>query len=260
MIEMDHAIDCGLPFYYGGQENYGFGEDTITTAAMHDVTAIIGSGRAAPDMDMTNTGKRIQDSQKLSSESDGRNETATRILRNMHQKKKMKSDIGEELYEVATKVRAVLFEAKKHGERTSEQASFHSEYLQQYQEIRYLQVVANFARMIEHYARKGQDGAAQAVNDAVFALAKRDHIKVLSSNGIFHLNSIDLDLSSTTIEPSSFVLHFGSISERRAFKRTIQPILSDRALEPQEITLLESIYLNNSTLVPQTGEDTAFSS
>ena len=98
------------------------------------------------------------------------------------------------------------------------------------------------------------------MNDAVFALAKRDHIKVLSSNGIFHLNSIDLDLSSTTIEPSSLVLHYGSISERQAFKKTIQPILSDRALEPQELTLLESIYLNNKTLVPQTEAESAISS
>ena len=172
----------------------------------------------------------------------------------MYQKKKMKNDVGEELYEVATKVRAVLAEAKKHGEKTSEQASFHCEYLQQYQEIRYLQVVANFVQLIEQYMKKGQEGAAQAVNDTVFALAKRDHIKVLSSNGIFHLNSVDLDLSSTTIEPSSLLPHFGSISERQAFRKTIQPILSDRALEPQEITLLESIYLNNRTMVPQTAE------
>lgn len=59
MIEMDNAITCGLPYYYGGQENYGPGEDSIAAAAMHDVTAIISSGKAAPDLDMTETGKRI---------------------------------------------------------------------------------------------------------------------------------------------------------------------------------------------------------
>jgi hypothetical protein len=40
-----------------------------------------------------------------------------------------------------------------------------------------------------------------------------------------------------------------------AFNKTIFPILSDQALDPQEITLLESIYLNNKTLIPQFGEE-----
>lgn len=40
-----------------------------------------------------------------------------------------------------------------------------------------------------------------------------------------------------------------------SFNKTIFPILSDQALDPQEITLLESIYLNNKTLIPQFGEE-----
>jgi len=83
------------------------------------------------------------------------------------------------------------------------------------------------------------------LNDTLLALAKRDHIKILSSDGSFHLNSADLDVNNSKIESSSLSPHFGSISEQRNFKKCIFPILSDKALEPAEITLLESIYLSH---------------
>ena len=87
--------------------------------------------------------------------------------------------------------------------------------------------------------------AGQALNDTLLALAKRDHIKILSSDGSFHLNSADLDANNSKIESSSLSPHFGSIYEQMNFKKCIFPILSDKALEPAEITLLESIYLSH---------------
>jgi len=89
----------------------------------------------------------------------------------------------------------------------------------------------------------------------VLALAKRDHVKVLSSNGVYHVNAFDLDSQYVDLESTSINHFFGSIQEMNAFNKTVFPILSDQALDPQEITLLESIYLNNKTLIPQFGEE-----
>lgn len=83
------------------------------------------------------------------------------------------------------------------------------------------------------------------MNDTLLALAKRDHIKILSSNGSFHLNSADLDVCNSKIESTSLSPHFGSIYEQMNFRKCVYPILSDKALEPPEITLLESIYLSH---------------
>jgi hypothetical protein len=47
--------------------------------------------------------------------------------------KRMKSDIGEELHEVALRIQAVLVEAHKHGAKTQPGNSFPTEYLQSYE-------------------------------------------------------------------------------------------------------------------------------
>ena len=88
------------------------------------------------------------------------------------------------------------------------------------------------------------------MNDTLLALAKRDHIRILPANGSFHLNSSDLDISNSKIEASSLSHYFGNIYEIMNFKKCVFPVLSDKALEPQEITLLESIYLNNQSQLP----------
>ena len=85
------------------------------------------------------------------------------------------------------------------------------------------------------------------MNDTLLALAKRDHIKIVAANGLFHLNSSDLDINNSNLEASSLSPHFGNIYEKINFRKCIFPVLSDKALEPQEITLLESIYLNNAS-------------
>lgn len=129
------------------------------------------------------------------------------------------------------------------------------EYLRQYQDIRYLQVITNFIKLNEFYTLQDSDFEVKAFNDAVHALAKRDHVKVLSSNGVYHVNSFDLDSRYVDLDSSSLNHFFGSVSESNAFNKIVFPILSDKALDPQEITLLESIYLNNKVLIPSFGDE-----
>jgi len=110
-------------------------------------------------------------------------------------------------------------------------------------------------KLNEYYTTKDCDFEVSRLNETVLALAKRDHVKVLSSNGVYHVNAFDLDSQYVDLESTSINHFFGSIQEMNAFNKTIFPILSDQALDPQEITLLESIYLNNKTLIPQFGEE-----
>lgn len=46
---------------------------------------------------------------------------------------------------------------------------------------------------------------------------------------------------TTCIETSTLMPHFGSEYEAQNFSRCIYPVLSDRALEPQELTILLSL-------------------
>mmetsp|Transcript_29207 Transcript_29207/g.44032 ORF Transcript_29207/g.44032 Transcript_29207/m.44032 type:complete len:91 (+) Transcript_29207:661-933(+) len=88
-------------------------------------------------------------------------------------------------------------------------------------------------------------GAGKTLNETLLALAKRDHIKLVSSNGTFHLNQTDLDHERLPIENSNYYPREGNLYEQVAFSKCVFPILSDKMLEPPEITLLESIYLTN---------------
>jgi hypothetical protein len=84
-----------------------------------------------------------------------------------------------------------------------------------------------------------------ALNDTLLALCKRDHVKIQNTNGTFHVNSSELDSEKFNLESSSLNPQYGNLAERISFKKCIHPVLSDKALEPAEFTLLESIFLNN---------------
>lgn len=77
-------------------------------------------------------------------------------------------------------------------------------------------------------------------------MSMRDHVQVISNNGSAHVNTSDVDSYFMKIDTNSLVNYFGDFYESVNFKKAIFPILNDRALEPFEITLLETIYLNNS--------------
>ena len=70
-----------MPYFHSGHENYGIGEDSTNTGAQADVIAIINSGKAIKDLAATETGKRLEESQK---QADVRNKTATKILNQMY--------------------------------------------------------------------------------------------------------------------------------------------------------------------------------
>ena len=108
MIEMENSINNGLPYYVDGHENYGIGENSKTSSAMHDLSAIVSSGKAIPNFEDTATAKRISDTQEHHNRIEKRNAIATSIINKMFLTKKLKSDIGDELYHLANKVKHLL--------------------------------------------------------------------------------------------------------------------------------------------------------
>jgi hypothetical protein len=107
-----------MPFYQTHTDVLG--------SVTHDLAAIINSGKAAPDIGQTETGKTMKERE---SQLQGKNLLATKILNKMVTKKRMKSDIGEELHEIALRIQEVLAEAHKHGGKSQPGNSFPTEYL-----------------------------------------------------------------------------------------------------------------------------------
>ena len=137
VYELDSSVLKGTPYFFAGHENYGSGEDTSTVIAMHDIVSIINSGKVVDDINKTETGQRIMQSQ---SQIGKKNLLAIRVLNQMIRQKKHKTEFGEELYNIATRVQHVLLEAARHGEKCDKKnpAGFEFDYLKKYQDIRYL--------------------------------------------------------------------------------------------------------------------------
>lgn len=127
VIEMDNCMANGMPFYQTQTDVMGY--------VTNDLTAIINSGKVAPDIRMTQTGQKAKENEnKLST----RNLLATQILNKIVQKRRKKSDLGEEFYEIGLKVQSILQEAQKHAKKEEQSNTFLGEYLEQYEQIRYL--------------------------------------------------------------------------------------------------------------------------
>jgi len=58
-IELDNCILNGMPFFFAGHENFSTGEDKSDELTMNTINAIVNSGKAIPDINKTDTGKRI---------------------------------------------------------------------------------------------------------------------------------------------------------------------------------------------------------
>lgn len=63
VLELDQGVGRGVPYFHSGQENYGVGEDSAISGAMANVIGILNSGKAVSDITVTETGKRIVESQ-----------------------------------------------------------------------------------------------------------------------------------------------------------------------------------------------------
>ena len=118
---MDNCVQNGLPFFQNSEAQ---------ALCMNDLVAILNSGKAPPDVGMTQTGQQIKEDQEINAAMPNhRNILAQKILLQIVQKKRLKSDIGEELFEIAKKIQEIVNAAQKHGEKQNGYKSFSCEYL-----------------------------------------------------------------------------------------------------------------------------------
>jgi hypothetical protein len=112
-----------------------------------------------------------------------------------------------------------------------------------------LQVVSVLQKVAESRLTAGDLDGGSTLNDAITSVAGRGHVKLVPAAGSFHLNTAILDASLLSLEPGALMPQFGDFSEQINFQKSIHPVLSERMLEPQELVLLESVYLSNKVEV-----------
>ena len=113
---MDNCIQNGIPFFQSrdAQCNTGEQEDICS----NDLLSIMNSGKPAQNILNTQKGKKLlQDQDKLKDHPQKRNIYAAKILNTIYHKKRMKSDVGEELYYVSLRLKDLINEAKTYGEK-----------------------------------------------------------------------------------------------------------------------------------------------
>lgn len=96
VVEMDNSFKNGIPFFF--QEHANIADQNAINAS-HDTNSIIVSGHACPDFDKTETGRQL-----LLSQQKTKSPLAIKILREIVNAKKWKTEIAEDLYAIACKV------------------------------------------------------------------------------------------------------------------------------------------------------------
>ena len=111
---------------------------------------------------------------------------------------------------------------------------FDTDYLESYAEMRFLSIIGSILRVKDNLQEKRNYKASDLLESTLIALAKRDHIHVSKNQQLF--NSSDCHSVATSIEPTTMLRYFHNTYEHENFKQAVQPHLSDKALEPIELT------------------------
>lgn len=118
-----------------------------------------------------------------------------------------------------------------------------NDYLNQYCEFRYLQIIGSFHKLTQQFYRSENLSGVMQMRDAIATVTRMDHLNVhRTGSGNFSVNSALTNPSAQMLENSNFFQ--GSITPDSVsnFKRCIRPVINEKALEPPEVTLFQSIY------------------
>jgi len=74
-----------------------------------------------------------------------------------------------------------------------------------------------------------------------------DHVKVsFQKSNSYHVNTSIVHPSYQLLEASNLIAGVYSEDERQNFARCVQPVINEKALEPPQITLFQSLYQHDS--------------
>ena len=107
-----------------------------------------------------------------------------------------------------------------------------------------MQIVGSIHKLVEqYYIEKKDPGTIKTLKEAVSNLTKMDHVNVsYTRSNSYHVNTSLVHPHLQFIESSGMIYGAFSEDEHTNFARCIRPIINERALEPPQITLFQSLY------------------
>ena len=153
-----------------------------------------------------------------------------------------KRDVAEEISSMSLTMQNLL---RKYSE-TKDELKY--EFLNSYTEFRYMQILGSFHKIIQQFYIQGRGGnGIRSLRDAISQLAKMDHVRTSYSLGnSYHVNTSLVHPHMQLLESTNLIYGAHSEDEYQNFSRCVQPVVNERALEPPQLTLFQSLYQTDS--------------
>lgn len=119
--------------------------------------------------------------------------------------------------------------------------------MEKYTEFRYLQIVGSLHKLVQQFYYQKNISSVQTIQQALGSLTKMDHVRVKCiSKGNYNVCTALVHPQMQTVESGNMI--HGSVQSDQIFnfQRCIQPILNEKALEPSQITMFQSIYQSDT--------------
>ena len=157
--------------------------------------------------------------------------------------KKQKKDIAEELVSISMIMKNLI---NKFKDKYFNNKEMNYEYLQSYTEFRYMQIHASMTKLVQQYYLKPNRAGANAmrcIKESISRITKMDHVQVAYKNGNnYHVNTGIVHPQMQLIDSTSFIQGVYLNDEAENFSRCVRPVINEKALEPAQLTLFQSLY------------------
>ena len=101
-----------------------------------------------------------------------------------------------------------------------------------------MQIVGSFHKLVQQFYYQKNASAVKCVKDAISQLTKMDHVKVsFKKSNSYHVNTSIVHPMYQFLESGNLIEGVYTEDERLNFRRCVQPIVNEKALEPPQITL-----------------------
>lgn len=149
-----------------------------------------------------------------------------------------KKDIADELSSMSMGLKNLI----QRFQDTPEHRQF--EFLNSYTEFKYMQIVGSIHKLVDQfYTEKKDAGTIKTLKEAVWDLTKMNHVTVSYARAnSYHVNTTLVHPHHQFLESSNLIFGAFSEDEHVSFARCIRPVVNERALEPPQVTLFQSLY------------------
>ena len=119
------------------------------------------------------------------------------------------------------------------------------EYLHSYTEFRYMQILSSMHTLVKYFNEKSSrsQNAVQCIQKSISHITKMDHVKIsYTHTNNYHVNTGLVHPQMQLIDTTHLIAGSFTDDERTNFLRCIQPVINEKALEPPQLTLFQSLY------------------